>query len=149
MTAMAITQQRTLTHLTRIQKRVLACLRDIEDRVSVSQLAYYTGLDSASVTDTLCELETRGLAAPCAWTLGAEVPLAVIQGTAEIEQLADLAELQRRIFQLLRKIGGGAALDELAYHAKLPSTDIIDTLSELEDRGLVTPWAWRAQRVSR
>jgi|GEM_PF-5243186 predicted Rossmann fold nucleotide-binding protein DprA/Smf involved in DNA uptake len=145
---MAITPQPTLTHLTRIEKRVLACLRDIEDRVSVSQLAYYGQLDATSVNDALCELESLDLAEPCAWTLGPEVPLAVIQRTTELEQLDQLGDLERRIFQLLRKIGGGATVDELAYHTKLPSTDIIDTLSELEDRGLVTPWAWRAQRVS-
>jgi DNA-binding IclR family transcriptional regulator len=46
------------------------------------------------------------------------------------------------VLRALTRAGGALSTTELAYQTRLAPSTLQDTLAELEEHGLVTPWAW-------
>lgn len=50
------------------------------------------------------------------------------------------------VLDVLRRVGGRVALEEIAYKAKLTRAAALRALVELEEQGLAAPMSWEAIR---
>ena len=58
--------------------------------------------------------------------------------------MTDPAQSSEAVLTVLRRVGGGVAVPELAYKTGLQVSVVIDALCDLEDLGLARPWSWTA-----
>jgi len=55
-----------------------------------------------------------------------------------------IPEPREVVLTVLRRVGGGVTVPELAHKTGLAESDLIDALCDLEDQGLARPWSWTA-----